>query len=71
MTVELRVDMRDWDGSKAFDLYSSSMDSENIGCQLHLCNFTGGNAGDHFYLKKAKVFKLPSVTASSGDGRVD
>ncbi|XP_030593801.1 microfibril-associated glycoprotein 4-like [Archocentrus centrarchus] len=44
---ELRVDMEDWDGGKSSAQYSSfSIDSENLGYQLHLGSFTGGTAGD-------------------------
>ncbi|XP_026214902.1 microfibril-associated glycoprotein 4-like [Anabas testudineus] len=44
---ELRVDMEDWEGGKAFAQYSSfSIDSENVGYELHLGSFTGGEAGD-------------------------
>lgn len=48
--------MEDWDGSEAFAHYSSfSIDPENNGYQLHLGNYMDGNAGDHFYFKKASV----------------
>ncbi|KAK5865562.1 hypothetical protein PBY51_019825 [Eleginops maclovinus] len=44
---ELRVDMEDWEGGKAYAKYSFlSIDSETDGCQLHLGSFTGGDAGD-------------------------
>ncbi|XP_029015270.1 microfibril-associated glycoprotein 4-like [Betta splendens] len=44
---ELRVDMEDWEGGKAYAQYSSfSIDSENVNYQLHLGSFTGGDAGD-------------------------
>lgn len=44
---ELRVDMEDWEGAKAFAHYASfSIDSENNGYQLHLGRFLDGNAGE-------------------------
>ncbi|XP_029363170.1 microfibril-associated glycoprotein 4-like [Echeneis naucrates] len=44
---ELRVDMEDWDGAKAFALYDSfSVSTEQSGYQLHVGSFTGGDAGD-------------------------
>ncbi|XP_055365143.1 microfibril-associated glycoprotein 4-like isoform X2 [Betta splendens] len=44
---ELRVDMEDWEGGKAFAQYSSfSISPEYLNYQLHLGSFTGGDAGD-------------------------
>ncbi|KAL2086521.1 hypothetical protein ACEWY4_017580 [Coilia grayii] len=44
---ELRVDMEDWDGQKAYAHYASfSVDPEQFDYTLHLGTFAGGNAGD-------------------------
>lgn len=46
---ELRVDMEDWDGGKAFAQYSSfAIESENSSYQLHLGSFTAGDAGERW-----------------------
>ncbi|KAK2909541.1 hypothetical protein Q8A67_005378 [Cirrhinus molitorella] len=43
----LRVDLEDFDGNKAFALYSSfSVGPEADGYQLHVSGFTNGGAGD-------------------------
>lgn len=44
---ELRVDMEDWDGDKAFAKYSSfSVDTERSGYKLHLGSFSDGLSGE-------------------------
>ncbi|XP_070837225.1 microfibril-associated glycoprotein 4-like [Chaetodon trifascialis] len=44
---QLRLDMTDWEGRKAYARYSSfSIGPENTGYQLQLGSFTGGTAGD-------------------------
>ncbi|XP_041961562.1 microfibril-associated glycoprotein 4-like [Alosa sapidissima] len=44
---ELRVDMEDWTGGKAYAHYASiSVDPEQLGYTLHLGAFTTGDAGD-------------------------
>ncbi|XP_053197000.1 microfibril-associated glycoprotein 4-like [Scomber japonicus] len=44
---ELRVDMEDFSGNKAFARYSSfSIDPESHGYRLHVSGFTDGGAGD-------------------------
>jgi len=44
---ELRVDMEDWSGSRAFALYSwFYIDSEDYGYMLHVDRFQDGGAGD-------------------------
>uniref|UniRef100_A0A667WAX0 Fibrinogen C-terminal domain-containing protein n=1 Tax=Myripristis murdjan TaxID=586833 RepID=A0A667WAX0_9TELE len=43
---ELRVDMEDWEGGKAYAHYASfSIDPESYSYQPHLGSFTGGDAG--------------------------
>uniref|UniRef100_A0A7N8X1E7 Microfibril-associated glycoprotein 4-like n=1 Tax=Mastacembelus armatus TaxID=205130 RepID=A0A7N8X1E7_9TELE len=44
---ELRVDMEDFSGTRAFARYSSfSIDSESEGYRLHVSGFSNGGAGD-------------------------
>ena len=44
--IELRVDMEDFSGNKAFARYSSfSIESESQGYKLHVSGFTDGGAG--------------------------
>ncbi|CAK6977363.1 microfibril-associated glycoprotein 4-like [Scomber scombrus] len=56
-SVELRVDMEDFSGNKAFARYSSfSIDPESDGYKLHVSGFTDGGAGDSMRVHNRQKF---------------
>ncbi|XP_053197643.1 microfibril-associated glycoprotein 4-like [Scomber japonicus] len=55
--IELRVDMEDFSGNKAFARYSSfSIESETYGYRLHVSGFTDGGAGDGLLFHNGQKF---------------